>query len=81
MAQSMKNYGGIGAHVMFWAILAHTSSGGAALHNEQLHQYLYLGLPGVLTKHLCLGTSIARGRMCKGDDWGDRLLMISNTVW
>ena len=75
MALSMKNYGGICAHVMFWATLAHSSSRGATLHKEQLHQYLYLGLPGVLTKHLCPGTSIAWGRMCKGGDWDDRLLM------
>jgi hypothetical protein len=75
MAPSMKNYGETCAHMMFWATLAHCSSGGAALHKEQLCQYLYLGLPGVLTKHLCSGTSVAWGRMCKGDDWDDRFLM------
>jgi hypothetical protein len=38
-------------------------------------QYLYLGLSDVLTKHLCAGTSIASGRVCRGDNLDDGLLM------
>jgi hypothetical protein len=40
-----------------------------------LRQFLYLGLPVGLTKHLCSGTSIACRRMCKGDDLEDGLLV------
>jgi hypothetical protein len=40
-----------------------------------LRQSLYLGLPVGLTKHLCSGASIALGRVCKGIDLEDGLLM------
>jgi hypothetical protein len=52
----------------FWRIMcsrhlfascAHSSSAGAKLQKELLRQYLYLGLPGVLTKQLSDGASIA----------------------
>jgi hypothetical protein len=68
----------------FWRIMsschlfascAHSSSAGAKLKKELLRQYLYLGLPGVLTKQLSTGACIAWGRMCKGDDLDDRVLM------
>jgi hypothetical protein len=57
-----------------FALFAHSSSAGAKLKKELLRQYLYLGLPGVLTKQLSAGASIAWGRMCKGDDL-DEVLM------
>ncbi len=37
----------------------------------RLNLYLYLGLPGLLMKHPCARTSIALGRVCKGDDLDD----------
>jgi hypothetical protein len=40
-----------------------------------LCQSLYLGLPVGLTKHLCAGASIASGRVCKGINLEDGLLM------
>jgi hypothetical protein len=40
-----------------------------------LCQSLYLGLPVGLTKHLCAGAGIALGRVCKGIDLEDGLLM------
>ncbi len=40
-----------------------------------LRQSLFLGLPVGLTKHLCAGASIASGRVCKGIDLEDGLLM------
>jgi hypothetical protein len=40
-----------------------------------LRQSLYLGLPVGLMKHLCVGASIASGRVCKGVDLEDGLLM------
>jgi hypothetical protein len=48
---------------------------GAKLKKELLRQYLYLGLPGGLTKQLCAETSIAWGRVCKGGDLDDGVLM------
>ncbi len=68
----------------FWRIMnsrhlsascAHSSSAGAKLKKELFCQYLYLGLPGVLTKQLIAGTRIAWGRMSEGDDLDDRVLM------
>jgi hypothetical protein len=53
----------------------HSSTNYTKLNKSPLRQYLSLGLSEVLTKHLIAGTSIASGRMCKGDDLDDRLLM------
>jgi hypothetical protein len=44
-------------------------------NKSPLRQSLYLGLPVGLTKHFCAGTRISCGRVCKGDDLEDRLLM------
>jgi hypothetical protein len=54
---------------------AHSSSVRAKLKKELLCQALYLRLLGGLTKQLSAGTSIAWGRMCKGDDLDDSVLM------
>jgi hypothetical protein len=54
---------------------AHSSSVYTNLNKLPLRQSLYLGLPVGLTKYLCTGTNIACGRVCKGDDLEDRLLM------
>jgi hypothetical protein len=62
------------SHHLF-ASCAYSSSLGAKLKKELLCQYLYLGLRGVLTKQLSAGASIAWGRMCKGDDLDDVVLM------
>jgi hypothetical protein len=48
---------------------------GFTLNKVPLCQYLYLGLLGVLTKHLCPVTSIEWGRMCKHDDLDNGLPM------
>ena len=45
-----------------------------------LRQSLYLGVPVGLTKHLCAGTSIAPGRVCKGVDLEDGLLMPKSAI-
>jgi hypothetical protein len=58
-----------------FALCEHSSSAGAKLKKELLRQYLHLGLPGVLTKQLSAGASIAWGRMCRGDDLDDGVLM------
>jgi hypothetical protein len=72
------------SHHIF-ALCSHSSSAGAKLKIELLCQYLYLGLPGILTKQLSAGASIAWGKMCKGDDFDDGVLMpklsqLSNVV-
>ncbi len=54
---------------------AHSSAAYTKWNKLLLRQYLYLGLPVVLTKHLSAGTSIALGRVCKGIDLEDGLLM------
>ncbi len=58
-----------------FASCAHSRSAEAKLKKELLRQYLYLGLPGVLTKQLFAGASIAWGRMCEGDDLDEGVLM------
>ena len=55
--------------------VAHSSAAYTKWNKLPLHQYLYLGLPVILTKHLSAGSSIASGRVCKGIDLKDRLLM------
>jgi hypothetical protein len=66
-------------HKKLWRNLplvpAHSSSVNTKWNKSPLRQSLNLGLPVGLTKHLCAGTSIACGRVCKGDDLEDRLLM------
>jgi len=54
---------------------AHSSSVYTNLNKLLLRQSLYLGPPVGLTKHLSAGTNIACGRVCKGDDLDDGLLM------
>ena len=76
-ADGGRGGGGIlrGGH--FFATFARCSSMGSTLPKKLLCQNLCLcvGLPEVLTKHLSSGTSIASGRMCKGGDLDDGLLM------
>ena len=54
---------------------AHSSTVYTYQNKLPLRQSLYLGLPVVLTKHLCSGTSIACRRMCQGYNLEDGLLM------
>ncbi len=58
-----------------FSLCAHSTSAGAKLKRELLCQHLYLGLPGVMIKQLSAGTNIAWGRMHKGDDLDDGVLM------
>ncbi len=53
----------------FFSSYAHSSSGGAKPKKELLCQYLYLGLPGGLTKQLCNWTSIAWGECARMVIW------------
>ena len=54
---------------------AHSSTRYSKLNKSPLRQSLYLGLPEGLTMPLSAGTSIASGRVCKGDDLDDGVLM------
>ena len=61
--------------LMIFLSATHSSTNYTKLNKSPLCQYLSLGLSEVLTKHLIAGTSIASGRMCKGHDLDDGLLM------
>ena len=54
---------------------AHSSTRYSKLNKSPLRQSLYLGLPEGLTKLLSPGTTMASGRVCKGDDLDDGVLM------
>ncbi len=54
---------------------AHSSTRYSKLSKSPLRQSLYLGLPEGLTKPLSAGTTMASGRLCKGNDLDDGVLM------
>ncbi len=75
MAPNSNIHAAKSTFLMIFLSATHSSTKYTKLNKSPLRQYLSLGLSEVLTKHLIAGTSIASGRMCKGDDLDDGLLM------
>ncbi len=75
MAKGMQIVGRNMSTCRSFSTYAHSSTAYTYQNKLPLRQSLYLGLPVGLMKHLCAGARIASGRVCKGIDLEDGLLM------
>ncbi len=75
MAKGMQIVGRNMSTRRSFSTYAHSSTVYTYQNKLPLRQSLYLGLPVGLTKHICAGASIALGRVCKGIDLEDGLLI------